>query len=73
LIALERTPGGYAMPRDETRGWFELRPKRGLAGYGLARALRMLLDVLAGLSALEETRTEKGQLFVHGELVPAKN
>jgi hypothetical protein len=71
LIALERSPGGYAIPRDETRGWFELRPKRGLAGYGLARALRMLLDVLAGLTALEETRTEKGQPFVHGELAPA--
>lgn len=71
LIALERTPGGYAMPRDETRGWFELRAKRGLAGYGLARALRMLLDVLTGLSALEDTRTEKGVPFVHGEVVPA--
>lgn len=71
LIALERSPGGYAIPRDETRGWFELRPQRGLAGYGLARALRMLLDVLAGLSALEETRTDKGQPFVHGELAPA--
>lgn len=71
LIALERSPGGYAIPRDETRGWFELRPRRGFAGYGLARALRMLLDVLTGLSALETTRTEKGQPFVHGELVPA--
>lgn len=71
LIPLERTPGGYAIPRDETRAWFELRPKRGLAGYGLARALRILLDVLSGVSALEQTRTVKGHLFVHGELVPA--
>lgn len=71
LIALERTPGGYTIPRDETHGWFELRAKRGFAGYGLARALRMLLDVLAGLSALEDTRTQNGQPFVHGELVPA--
>ena len=31
----------------------------------------MLLDALAGLSALEDTRTSKGQPFVHGELVPA--
>ncbi len=46
-------------------------PTRIGLGYGLARALRMLLDVLAGLSALEETRTEKGQLLVHGELAPA--
>ena len=71
LVALERTPGGYAIPRDATRGWFELRAKRGLAGYGLARALRMLLDVLAGLSALEDTRRQAGRPFVHGELVPA--
>jgi len=71
LIALERSPGGYAIPRDETRGWFELRSRRGFAGYGLARALRMLLDVLTGLSALEDTRTEKGLPFVHGEVVPA--
>ena len=71
LIALERTPGGYAIPRHETRGWFELRARRGFAGYGLSRALRMLLDVLTGLSALEDTRTEQGQPFVHGEVVPA--
>ena len=70
LIALERTPGGYAIARDQTRGWFELHGKRGFAGYGLSRALRMLLDALSGLSALEDT-TEKGQPFVHGELVPA--
>jgi len=71
LIALERTPGGYAIPRDATRGWFELYAQRGLAGYGLARALRILLDVLSGISALEDTRTESAQPFVHGELVPA--
>ncbi len=63
--------GGYAAPREATHDWFDLNPKRGLAGYGLARALRILLDVLAGLSALEDTRTETGQPFVHGELVPA--
>lgn len=71
LVPLERSPGGYSIVREQTRGWFELRAQRGLAGYGLARALRMLLDALAGLSALEDTRTEKGQPFVHGELVPA--
>jgi len=71
LVALERTAGGYAAPREATRDWFDLQPKRGLAGYGLSRALRILLDVLAGLSALEDTRTEADQPFVHGELVPA--
>jgi eukaryotic-like serine/threonine-protein kinase len=71
LVALERTVGGYAPPREATRDWFDLQPKRGLAGYGLSRALRILLDVLSGLSALEDTRTEAGEPFVHGELVPA--
>ncbi|MEI9936504.1 MAG: hypothetical protein WDO69_04695 [Pseudomonadota bacterium] len=71
LVALERTPVGYAVPRDAMRGWFELHAQRGLAGYGLSRALRILLDVLSGLTALENTRTAAGQPFVHGELVPA--
>ena len=71
LVPLERSPAGYSIPRELSRGWFELRPKRGLAGYGLARALRMLLDALEGLTALETTRSSKGQPFVHGELVPA--
>jgi eukaryotic-like serine/threonine-protein kinase len=71
LVAVERTAGGYAPPRESTRDWFDLQPKRGLAGYGLCRALRMLLDVLSGLTALEDTRTGAGQPFVHGELVPA--
>ncbi len=71
LVTLERSVGGYTAPREATHDWFDLNPKRGLAGYGLARALRILLDVLAGLSALEDTRTETGQPFVHGELVPA--
>lgn len=71
LVPLERAAEGYAIPSAPTRGWFELRANRGLAGYGLARALRILLDALAGLSALEDTRNEAGQPFVHGELVPA--
>ncbi|HKO49503.1 MAG TPA: hypothetical protein VJV79_17360, partial [Polyangiaceae bacterium] len=71
LVPLERSVGGFSAARDVTRNWFDLHPKRGLAGYGLARALRILLDVLAGLSALEDTRTETGEPFVHGELVPA--
>ena len=71
LVALERTAGGYAAPREATRGWFDLQPQRGLAGYGLARALRMLLDALSGLTALEATRTAAGQPFVHGEFVPS--
>jgi len=71
LIPLESSAAGYAISPDQTRGWFELRSKRGLAGYGLARALRMLLDALSGITALEDTRTKKGEPFVHGELVPA--
>ena len=71
LIAVERTWVDTALRSELARDWFDLHPTRGLAGYGLARALRILLDALAGLSALEETRTDAGQPFVHGELVPA--
>jgi len=71
LVPLERTADGYAIVSELTRGWFELRAARGLAGYGLARALRILLDALAGLTALEDTRTEARRPFVHGELAPA--
>jgi len=71
LVPLERVPGGCAPQADATRGWFELPLKRGLAGYGLSRALRILLDALSGLTALEDTKTVSGQPFVHGELVPA--
>ena len=61
---------GYALSALTTP-WFELPTARGFAGYGLARALRMLLDVLAGLAALHDTQTESGEGFVHGELTPA--
>ncbi|HEY3256303.1 MAG TPA: hypothetical protein VGJ91_20230, partial [Polyangiaceae bacterium] len=71
LVALERTAEGYSPPPDATRVWYELHAKRGLAGYGLARALRILLDALAGVSVLGDTRTVDGQPFTHGELVPA--
>lgn len=71
LVAVERTAEGYLPPPDATRVCYELHAKRGLAGYGLARALRILLDVLEGVSALGDTRTADGQPFVHGELVPA--
>lgn len=56
---------------EVTRAWFDLPAQRGFAGYGLARALRILLDVLSGLAALHDTKTEAGTGFVHGEVVPA--
>jgi serine/threonine-protein kinase len=71
LVALMRVPHGYGVELGVTQGWFELPVSRGLAGYGLSRALRMLLDVLEGLSVLHDTRFENGQPFVHGEVVPA--
>ena len=66
-----RVADGYAVDPNATRGWFDLREGRGLAGYGLSRALRMLLDVLSGVCALHDTQTEDGAGFVHGEVVPA--
>jgi hypothetical protein len=54
----------------EASTWFRLPDGRGFESFGLARALRILLDVLAGLSALHDTQTSTGADFVHGELVP---
>ncbi len=71
LAPLCAVPGGYALDVSVARSWFSLPPARGLAGYGLSRALRMLLDVLAGLGALHATLTETGVGFVHGELTPS--
>lgn len=68
---MKPVPGGYVLEAELTRNWFELPAQRGLAGYGLARALRILLDVLSGLAALHDTKTEAGAGFVHGEVVPA--
>lgn len=71
LAPLCAVPGGYALDVSVARSWFSLPPARGLAGYGLSRALRLLLDVLAGMAALHATVTETGVGFVHGELTPS--
>jgi serine/threonine-protein kinase len=71
LVPVQPVPGGFALDPELTRDWFELAAQRGFAGYGLARALRILLDVLNGLIALHDTKTEAGTPFVHGEVVPA--
>ncbi len=71
LVPVQPVPGGYALDSHETRTWFELPAARGFAGYGLARALRILLDVASGLTALHATNTDAGIAFVHGEVVPA--
>jgi hypothetical protein len=71
LVPVQPVPGGFRLDAELTRDWFELAAQRGLAGYGLARALRILLDVLNGLIALHDTKTEAGTPFVHGEVVPA--
>jgi serine/threonine-protein kinase len=71
LVPLRHQTEGYVIDHASSPGWFELHAGRGLAGYGLARALRLLLDVLSGLSALHDTQTDKGHPFTHGELVPA--
>lgn len=70
LAPLAEVSGGYELDRSSAPNWSELRAGRGFAGYGLARALRMLLDVLGGLAALHDTQTEGGSGFVHGEVVP---
>lgn len=69
LVPMRSTSLGYEAD-SASSAWVELAPQRGLAGYGLSRALRMLVDVLTGLGALHETVTPQGKPFVHGELVP---
>jgi hypothetical protein len=71
LAPQRRTSAGYSLDGALGEHWFLLKPGRGFASYGLARALRMLLDVLAGLTALHDTQAESGAGFVHGEVAPA--
>jgi hypothetical protein len=67
LVPMRRLEAGYEVdPRAE--GWFTLPAGRGLCGYGLGRALRMLLDVLRGLTALHDTFNAAGEPFAHGEV-----
>jgi eukaryotic-like serine/threonine-protein kinase len=71
LAPLRAVGTGYELDVAAAPNWFGLSARRGLAGYGLARALRMLLDLLAGLTALHDTHTDSGAGFVHGELAPS--
>ena len=67
LVPMQRGAQGYALdPSAEV--WVELPANRGFAGYGLGRALRMLLDVLRGLTALHDTFDAEGITFAHGEV-----
>jgi serine/threonine-protein kinase len=67
LVPLLRVELGYELD-PSTLAWVDLPADRGFAGYGLHRALRMLLDVLRGLTALHDTRDATGEAFVHGEV-----
>ena len=68
LVPMRRAEsGGYEID-PSALSWFELPSGRGFAGYGLGRALRMLLDVLRGLTALHDTFTATGNGFAHGEV-----
>ena len=67
LVPMQRSDHGYALD-PSAKGWLELPAGRGFAGYGLDRALRMLLDVLRGLTALHDTFDAEGINFAHGEV-----
>ncbi len=67
LVPMRRGMQGYELD-PSTNGWFELPSGRGFAGYGLGRALRMLLDVLRGLTALHDTFDATGENFAHGDV-----
>lgn len=67
LVPMRRSAQGYELD-PSTSAWFELPSGRGFAGYGLGRALRMLLDVLRGLTALHDTFDATGEHFAHGDV-----
>ncbi|MEI9951045.1 MAG: hypothetical protein WDO74_19230 [Pseudomonadota bacterium] len=66
---MRRSGSGYSI-EPATADWFELPASRGFAGYGLGRALGLLLDAMRGLSALHETNALSGEPFAHGEFAP---
>jgi serine/threonine-protein kinase len=67
LVPMRRGEQGYELDACAS-SWFELPAGRGFAGYGLGRALRMLLDVLRGLTALHDTFDATGETFAHGDV-----
>ena len=67
LVPMQRGQHGYTVD-PSAEGWVEPTTGRGFAGYGLSRALRMLLDVLRGLTALHDTFDADGVNFAHGEV-----
>jgi eukaryotic-like serine/threonine-protein kinase len=67
LVPMRRGEQGYELDPG-IAGWFELPAGRGFAGYGLGRAVRMLLDVLRGLTALHDTFDATGATFAHGDV-----
>ncbi len=67
LVPMQLDELGYTLDPSAQR-WLELPAAAGFAGYGLGRALRMLLDVLRGLTALHDTFDAQGVHFVHGEV-----
>jgi len=67
LVPMQRDEQGYSLD-PSAEGWVQLPAGRGFAGYGLDRALRMLLDILRGLTALHDTFDAEGVNFAHGEV-----
>jgi len=67
LVPMQRSELGYTLD-PSAQAWLELPASTGFAGYGLGRALRMLLDILRGLTALHDTFDAEGINFVHGEV-----
>ena len=69
LVPMRRSGIGIAID-PAAADWYELPASRGFAGFGLPRALGLLLDAMRGLSALHATNTASGQPFAHGEFAP---
>jgi len=69
LVPMRRSGIGIGID-PAAADWYELPASRGFAGFGLPRALGLLLDAMQGLSALHATGTASGQPFAHGEFAP---
>lgn len=71
LVRMLPLPGGagFSPILDDSRSLAELTHRGSLRRFELAQTVRMLLDVLRGLSALHALSLD-GEQFVHGRVAP---
>lgn len=72
LVPMRRAESGEYEIEPSARGWYGLPAHCPFPSLGTARALRLLLDLLRGLTALHDTRDATGEHFVHGDVTPSR-